>query len=121
MSFSSLSVVTPSGIFHVALSRCFAWQTRESLWVLCRIVSYLRSFEIVDSAEGNLHPASAPVLVCLHNILLRKDIGIRNKLVPEVFDEILFNSYLNGVKWEDKEVNTKGRKPVLFVVRLEIK
>jgi len=80
MSFSSLSVVTPSGIFHVALSCCFAWQTRESLWVLCGIVSYLRSFEIIDSAEGNLHPASAPVLVCLHNILLRKDIDIGNKI-----------------------------------------
>jgi len=30
------------------------------------------------------------------------------KLVPEVFDEILFNSYLNGVKWEDKGGQNKG-------------
>jgi hypothetical protein len=45
------------------------------------IVSYLRSFEIIDSAERNVHPISTLVLVYLRNILLHTGTGtIRNKI-----------------------------------------
>jgi hypothetical protein len=45
--------------------------------------------------------------VCITYYCLRMKVYVI-KLFPEVFDEILFNSFLNGVKWVGKGGQHKG-------------
>ena len=60
MSFSTLTLVTPPGILHVALRGCFAWQTRKASGYGEGIVSFRRMFEMIDSSEINSKPDASP-------------------------------------------------------------
>lgn len=51
--FSTLTLVTPPGILHVALRGCFAWQTRKASGYRKGIVSYLRMYVMIDSSVIN--------------------------------------------------------------------